>query len=102
MKSGPFLGLLCLLIASAAMAYILPGTSVLRRMVETRNSIEFSNGRIEGGLSFFGETAKLEPRVFVGASGGHAQNPRHLLADDHGHGHEGPNIFQTGHLSDRR
>ncbi|HEX9507287.1 MAG TPA: hypothetical protein VF947_02720 [Myxococcales bacterium] len=58
MKSGPFLGLLCLLIASAAMAYILPGTSVLRRMVETRNSIEFSNGRIEGGLSFFGETAR--------------------------------------------
>lgn len=58
MKSGPFLVVACLLVGSAALAYILPGTSIIRRMVEARDSNEFSNGRIEGGLSFFGQAAR--------------------------------------------
>lgn len=45
-------------LACAAAAYVLPGGSILRRMVEAREDLRLFTLRVEGTLSFFGDAAK--------------------------------------------
>ncbi|MFP2931758.1 hypothetical protein ACLESO_42575 [Pyxidicoccus sp. 3LG] len=46
--------LLAVLVSFAASAYVLPGSSVLRRMVAERDELKLSSLRVEGSLSFSG------------------------------------------------
>src|SRR5512146_1271185 len=45
-------------LACAAAAYVLPGGSILRRMVEAREDLRLFTLRVDGTLSFFGDAAK--------------------------------------------
>lgn len=45
-------------------AYILPGTSILRRMIDQRDAMEAPNIRVDGTLIFFGAARRDAARVF--------------------------------------
>lgn len=53
----PFAVAICLL-SAAALAYVIPATSVLRRMTTEEDKIQVYSWKIEGSLSFFGASAK--------------------------------------------
>ncbi|WP_163996118.1 hypothetical protein [Pyxidicoccus caerfyrddinensis] len=50
--------LLAVLVSFAAGAYVLPGGSILRRMVAERDELKLSSLRVEGSLSFSGPAVK--------------------------------------------
>ncbi|MFP2908235.1 hypothetical protein ACLESD_24915 [Pyxidicoccus sp. 3LFB2] len=50
--------LLAVLVSFAAGAYVLPGSSILRRMVTERDELKLSSLRVEGSLSFSGPAVK--------------------------------------------
>lgn len=53
----PFALAICLL-SAAALAYVIPSTSVLRRMTTEEDKIQVYSWKIEGALSFYGSAAK--------------------------------------------
>ena len=50
--------LLAVLVSFAAGAYVLPGSSIIRRMVAERDELKLSSLRVEGSLSFSGPAVK--------------------------------------------
>jgi hypothetical protein len=58
---------LAILITTAASAYILPASSILRRMSEARNELQISNLRIDGTLTFAGSSAPTAAATLGGA-----------------------------------
>ncbi|MBZ4414858.1 hypothetical protein [Myxococcus sp. RHSTA-1-4] len=50
--------LLAVLVSFAAGAYVLPGSSILRRMVAERSELKLSSLRVEGSVSFSGPAVK--------------------------------------------
>ena len=50
----------CLLaVAPGALAYVLPGSSILRRMLDAREELHLATLRVEGSVSFQGEAAPV-------------------------------------------
>jgi hypothetical protein len=71
MKSyRPLALLLGILHAHPVGAYILPATSILRRMIEQRDAMETSSLRVDGTLTFFGAARRDAARAFRLASAG--------------------------------
>ncbi len=66
----PLALLLGILHAHPVGAYILPTTSVLRRMIEQRDAMEVSSLRVDGTLTFFGAARRDAARAFRLASAG--------------------------------
>ncbi len=71
-RAVPASGLWALVTAATASAYILPASSILRRMSEARNDIQISNLRIDGTLTFAGSAARGAAAVF-GSGGSEVQ-----------------------------
>jgi hypothetical protein len=65
----PLALLLGILYAHPVGAYILPGTSILRRVIEQRDAMEVANLRVDGTLTFFGAARRDAARAFRLASG---------------------------------
>jgi hypothetical protein len=66
----PLALLLGILYAHPVSAYILPATSILRRMIEQRDAMEVSSIRVDGTLTFFGAARRDAARAFRLASAG--------------------------------
>jgi len=58
--------LLALFAAAGAGAYILPASSILRRLSEARNDVQVSNLRIDGTLTFASSAARQAATLFGG------------------------------------
>lgn len=46
------------LVSLSAGAYVLPGTSILRRMVSARDELQLSNVKVDGSMTFYGPAVK--------------------------------------------
>ena len=65
-RAVPASALWALLAAASAGAYILPASSILRRMSEARNDVQISNLRIDGTLTFASSAAREAATLFGG------------------------------------
>src|SRR5687767_1724404 len=75
MRSKLPMALVALLFASAALAYVIPAYSILRRLVERRDDLRLNTLKVTGSISFSGEAAR-EAAPVLGASG-----ERDVIAD---------------------
>jgi len=65
-RAVPASALWALLAAASAGGYILPASSILRRMSEARNDVQISNLRIDGTLTFASSAAREAAALFGG------------------------------------